>query len=117
MEKFDVVIVGAGIIGLSVARALKARQPSLKILVCEKEDKVGLHASSRNSGVLHAGFYYSPESLKAKFCRDGNRQLRDFADARGLKSREGVKLAGGAVASGEGLRGVHCRVSRGIPQG
>ena len=48
---------------------------------------------------------------------DGNRQLRDFADASGLKSREGVKLAGGAVASGEGLRGVHCRVSRGIPQG
>ena len=48
---------------------------------------------------------------------DGNRQLRDFADARSLKSREGVKLAGGAVASGEGLRGVHCRVSRGIQQG
>ncbi len=84
MEKFDVVIVGAGIIGLSVARALKARQPSLKILVCEKEDKVGLHASSRNSGVLHAGFYYSPESLKAKFCRDGNRQLRDFIQKKNL---------------------------------
>ncbi len=78
VEKFDIVIVGAGIIGLSVARALKSHQPSLKILICEKEDKVGLHASSRNSGVLHAGFYYSPESLKAKFCRDGNRQLRDF---------------------------------------
>ena len=72
MERFDVVILGAGIIGLSVAKALKFRQPSLKILICEKETSVGLHASSRNSGVLHAGFYYSPESLKAKFCRDEN---------------------------------------------
>ncbi len=78
MERFDVVILGAGIIGLSVAKALKFRQPSLKILICEKEASAGLHASSRNSGVLHAGFYYSPESLKAKFCRDGNRQLREF---------------------------------------
>ena len=84
MERFDVVIIGAGIIGLSVARALKSRQPSLKILVCEKEASVGLHASSRNSGVLHAGFYYSPESLKAKFCRDGNRQLREFIQRRNL---------------------------------
>ena len=84
MERFDVVIVGAGIIGLSVARALKTRQPSLKIVVCEKESSPGLHASIRNSGVLHAGFYYSPESLKAKFCRDGNRQLRDFIQKKNL---------------------------------
>lgn len=84
MERFDVVIVGAGIIGLSVARALKTRQPSLKIVVCEKESSPGLHASSRNSGVLHAGFYYSPESLKAKFCRDGNRQLREFIQKKNL---------------------------------
>jgi L-2-hydroxyglutarate oxidase LhgO len=84
VERFDVVIVGAGIIGLSIARALKSHQPSLKILICEKEASAGLHASSRNSGVLHAGFYYSPESLKAKFCRDGNRQLRDFIVKKGL---------------------------------
>lgn len=84
MERFDVVIIGAGIIGLSVARALKTHQPSLKILVCEKEASAGLHASSRNSGVLHAGFYYSPESLKAKFCRDGNRQLREFIEKKNL---------------------------------
>ncbi len=84
MERFDIVIVGAGIIGLSVARALKTRQPSLKIVVCEKESSPGLHASSRNSGVLHAGFYYSPESMKAKFCRDGNRQLRDFIQKKNL---------------------------------
>jgi L-2-hydroxyglutarate oxidase len=84
VERFDVVIIGAGIIGLSVARALKTHQPSLKILVCEKEASAGLHASSRNSGVLHAGFYYSPESLKAKFCRDGNRQLREFIQKKNL---------------------------------
>ena len=84
MESFDVVIVGAGIIGLSVAKALKSHQPTLRVLVCEKETSAGLHASSRNSGVLHAGFYYSPESLKAKFCRDGNRQLRDFIVKKNL---------------------------------
>jgi L-2-hydroxyglutarate oxidase LhgO len=84
VERFDVVIIGAGIIGLSVARALKSHQPSLKVLVCEKEASAGLHASSRNSGVLHAGFYYSPESLKAKFCRDGNRQLREFIQRKNL---------------------------------
>lgn len=84
VESFDVVIVGAGIIGLSVAKALKSHQPSLSVLVCEKESTAGLHASSRNSGVLHAGFYYSPESLKAKFCRDGNRQLRDFIVKKNL---------------------------------
>ena len=78
MENYDVVIIGAGIIGLASARALKKRQPNLKILICEKEPVAGLHASGRNSGVLHAGFYYSPDSLKAQFCRDGNRQLRDF---------------------------------------
>jgi L-2-hydroxyglutarate oxidase len=84
VESCDVVIVGAGIIGLSVAKALKSHEPSLSILVCEKETSAGLHASSRNSGVLHAGFYYSPESLKAKFCRDGNRQLRDFIVKKSL---------------------------------
>jgi L-2-hydroxyglutarate oxidase LhgO len=84
VEKFDVVIVGAGIIGLSVARALKSTQPSLKILVCEKEPAPGLHASGRNSGVLHAGFYYSPESLKARFCRDGNKELREFIKLKNL---------------------------------
>lgn len=69
----DFLIIGGGIIGLAVARALKAEQPDASITLIEKEPDVARHASGRNSGVLHAGFYYSADSLKARFCRDGNR--------------------------------------------
>ena len=74
--KSDVLIIGAGIVGLSVGIALLQARPRLKILVIDKEAGPGQHASGRNSGVLHAGFYYSPNSLKAKFCREGNAELR-----------------------------------------
>ena len=76
--KSDVLIIGAGIVGLSVGIALLQARPSLKILVIDKEDGPGQHASGRNSGVHHAGFYYSPDSLKAKFCREGNAELRSL---------------------------------------
>ena len=68
------IVIGSGIIGLSVANELRHKDPSSEILVIEKEQDVGKHASGRNSGVLHAGFYYSADSLKARFCRDGNRK-------------------------------------------
>ena len=74
--KWDVTIIGAGVIGLSIGSALLESNPNLRVLVVEKESNLGFHASGRNSGVMHAGFYYSPESLKARFCRDGNRELR-----------------------------------------
>lgn len=75
-EHYDIVIIGAGVIGLSVGLALLDSRPSLKVLILDKESRIGLHASGRNSGVLHAGFYYSPDSLKARFCRDGNFELK-----------------------------------------
>jgi len=75
---FDVVIAGAGVIGLSVATALLESKPELRILVLEKEKAIGKHASGRNSGVIHAGFYYFPDSLKARFCRDGNKELKQL---------------------------------------
>jgi len=74
--KWDVTIIGAGVIGLSVGNALLESNPSLRVLIIDKESNLGKHASGRNSGVIHAGFYYSPESLKAKFCKDGNYELR-----------------------------------------
>ena len=74
--KSDVLIIGAGIVGLSIGIALLQSRPSLKILVTDKEPGPGQHASGRNSGVLHSGFYYSPDSLKARFCREGNVELR-----------------------------------------
>jgi len=76
---YDVVVAGAGVIGLSVALALIESKPWLRLLVVEKEKILGKHASGRNSGVLHAGFYYSPDSLKARFCCDGNRGLKDLS--------------------------------------
>ncbi|MBE7438130.1 MAG: FAD-dependent oxidoreductase [Spirochaetales bacterium] len=67
----DLIVVGAGIVGVAAALEIKRRH-NLRILVVEKEAEPGLHASGRNSGVLHAGFYYSADSLKARFCREGN---------------------------------------------
>jgi L-2-hydroxyglutarate oxidase LhgO len=88
----DYLVIGAGIIGLTVALELRRRFPRASVLVIEKELAVGEHASGRNSGVLHAGFYYSADSLKARFCRDGNRALRDYCTARGLALNQCGKL-------------------------
>lgn len=74
----DFLIVGAGIIGLSIARELKKRYPDSRITVLEKEHDVGAHASGRNSGVLHAGFYYTKDSLKAQFTKQGNAALTAY---------------------------------------
>jgi len=75
VKKFDVVVVGAGVIGISTAWAIKRSDPKARVLVVDKESVSGKHASGRNSGVIHAGFYYSPDSLKAKFCLKGNQEL------------------------------------------
>ena len=88
----DFLIIGGGIIGLSIARALRGRHPNASLTLIEKEPHVGEHASGRNSGVLHAGFYYSAESLKARFCRDGNAALKAYAKERGLRLNECGKV-------------------------
>ncbi len=75
----DVLILGAGVVGLSTGIAILESNPDLKVVIAEKEMQLALHASGRNSGVLHAGFYYSAQSLKAKFCREGNFELRKLA--------------------------------------
>ena len=72
-DSFDYLVIGAGIIGLSIARDLRNRYPSAEIAILEKEADVAYHSSGRNSGVLHAGFYYTADSLKARFTRDGNK--------------------------------------------
>jgi (S)-2-hydroxyglutarate dehydrogenase len=80
----DFVIIGGGIVGLTVAIELKRRRPTATVELLEKEPDVGQHASGRNSGVIHAGFYYSADSMKARFCRDGNRRLRAYCQDRRL---------------------------------
>jgi L-2-hydroxyglutarate oxidase LhgO len=67
----DFLIVGGGVVGVTIARSLLRTIPGVKITLLEKEQEVSEHTSGRNSGVLHAGFYYSTESLKAQFCRVG----------------------------------------------
>ena len=79
-ENCDFLIVGAGIIGLSVARELRRRHPQARIVVLDKEPDVGKHASGRNSGVLHSGVYYGNSTLKAKFSSEGARRMREFAN-------------------------------------
>jgi len=78
VKEYDYLIVGAGIIGMTIAYTLKKREPNVSIAIIDKEDDVAKHASGRNSGVLHAGFYYSSDSLKAKFTVDGNRKMKLF---------------------------------------
>ncbi len=74
----DYLIVGGGVVGLAIAREIKLRDTSKSVAIVEKEPALGLHASGRNSGVIHAGFYYSPDSLKAKLTRQGNILLHEF---------------------------------------
>ena len=74
----DFVIIGAGVVGLTVARELKWRYPDQRVVVLEKESLPGRHASGRNSGVLHSGVYYPPGSLKAQICALGARELADY---------------------------------------
>lgn len=101
----DFLIIGGGIIGLTAAHTLKIKHPGASIIIIEKEAGVALHASGRNSGVLHAGFYYSANSLKARFCRDGNRAMRQYCAENGLRVNPCQKLvvAGNAMEV-EGLK-------------
>lgn len=83
-KKYDIVVVGAGIVGLATARELLDRHPQLGIAVVEKEDRAGQHQSGHNSGVLHAGVYYKPGSLKAQLCVQGKIAMERFADEHGI---------------------------------
>jgi L-2-hydroxyglutarate oxidase LhgO len=88
----DFLVIGAGVIGLRVAIGAKRRYPDASVAVIEKEARPGRHASGRNSGVLHAGFYYSADSFKARFTRAGNRRLSEYCDERGLRINRCGKL-------------------------
>ena len=88
----DVIVVGAGLIGLSTAMALLEAQPGLNLTVLDKEERIAAHQSGRNSGVLHAGLYYRPGSLKATYCREGRAALIDFAQVHGIPYRLCGKL-------------------------
>ncbi len=88
----DILVIGGGIIGIQLALRAKEAQPDARVLLIEKEAQCGLHASGRNSGVLHAGFYYTADSLKARFTRDGNASLTRYCEERRLPMNRCGKL-------------------------
>lgn len=88
----DIAVVGGGIIGLAVGRELKRRQPAARVCLLEAEGTLAAHQSSHNSGVVHAGVYYEPGSLRARLCVDGARRLADYCRERELPWRASGKL-------------------------
>jgi len=84
-EKYEIAVVGAGIVGLGTALALAERYPHLSLVILEKESRVAGHQTSHNSGVIHAGIYYRPGSYKAKLCVEGVRLLKDFCQENGVR--------------------------------
>ncbi|TLF53132.1 L-2-hydroxyglutarate oxidase [Halomonas urmiana] len=81
---YDFIIIGGGILGMSTAMQLKQAYPDRRMLVVEKEREAARHQTGHNSGVIHAGVYYTPGSLKARFCLEGNRATKAFCDAHGI---------------------------------
>jgi L-2-hydroxyglutarate oxidase len=100
-DELDVAVVGAGLVGLATAMALLEQHPGLRVAVLEKEERIALHQSGHNSGVLHAGLYYAPGTLKARLCREGRSALIEFAERYGIRYRLCGKLV---VAADESER-------------
>lgn len=92
IKSYDFLIIGGGIIGLSIAREIKKRRPGASLAILEKEADCGQHASGRNSGVLHAGFYYTADSLKARFSKVGNQLMKEYCKEKKIPVNECGKL-------------------------
>ena len=91
-EKFDVVVVGGGIVGSAVARRLTHCEPRPDVTIVEKETEPALHQTRRNSGVVHAGLYYAPGSLKARLCREGKAALETYCAEKSIPLEHTGKL-------------------------
>ncbi|HMF05461.1 MAG TPA: L-2-hydroxyglutarate oxidase, partial [Methylocella sp.] len=89
---YDFAIIGAGIVGLSAAREILRARPGSSVIVLEKESVIARHQTGHNSGVIHAGIYYTPESLKARFCREGAAATKAFCAEQGINFETCGKL-------------------------
>ncbi len=91
-ESCDFLIVGAGIVGLTIAWELRKKNPLAKIIILDKEPVVGMHASGRNSGVLHSGIYYGSDTIKAKVCSSGSKKMQEFAEEYNIPCNRSGKI-------------------------
>lgn len=91
-DSFDVAIVGAGIVGLAVARELRLRHPDISMVILEREADVAQHQTGHNSGVIHSGIYYTPGSLKARMCVEGSKLMYAFCDEHSIRYERCGKL-------------------------
>ncbi|HEX7040922.1 MAG TPA: L-2-hydroxyglutarate oxidase [Trueperaceae bacterium] len=115
MDRTDVIVVGAGIVGLATARALQRRRPGLRVTVLEKEPGVARHQTSHNSGVVHSGIYYRPGTLRARLCVAGVDLMRRFCEEQGLPYQQVGKVI---VATDQGeLRRLEDLFERGRANG
>ena len=91
-DRYDVVVIGAGIVGLATARAVAERLDGVALAVIDKESEPATHQTGHNSGVLHTGLYYAPGSLRAQLCVSGHRAMTEFCQEMGLPFRGGGKV-------------------------
>lgn len=115
LEKCDIAVIGAGIVGLGTALALTERFPRYSLAVLEKEPEIASHQTGHNSGVIHAGIYYKPGSYKAKLCAQGVRMLTEFCDANGIRYERCGKLI--VATTREELPRLQMLYERGIANG
>ncbi len=117
MREWDIAIVGGGIVGLATALALTRTQPNRSVVVLEKEPELGTHQTGHNSGVIHAGLYYAPGSLKAQLCVRGGRRLVQFCDEQGIEvGRSGKVVVATAEAQLDALAELERRATaNGVP--
>ena len=110
-------VIGGGIVGLAVARELTVRYPGLPVTVFDKEDRIAAHQSGHNSGVVHAGIYYAPGSLKARLCVRGGSLLREFCQKHDVRLRElGKLVVASSAAELGGLAEIERRaLANGVP--
>ena len=89
---YDIIIVGGGIVGLATARDLLIRRPGQRVAILEKESAIGQHQTGHNSGVIHAGVYYAPGSLKARLCAEGREKTYEYCEQKGIRYEKCGKL-------------------------
>src|SRR5215469_11379859 len=91
-DRYDVAVLGAGIVGLAVAREVALRRPGARVLVVDRQPAVAQHQTGHNSGVIHAGVYYAPGSLKARLCVEGARLMYEYCDQHAIPVQRCGKL-------------------------